>query len=599
MLVERRRSAVPLEFLARVGIAWALVCTLMMVVHWSRMSSGVFPDPDDILRLVQVRDLIAGQSWFDINQYRIDAAGGGVAMHWSRLVDIPLALVILALTPLTGTAAAETAAVVIVPLVTLGLAMLLAARVAWKLLGDEEATLTSLIVVISVPVLFQLSPMRIDHHGWQIVCALVAVNGLMARSKCAGGWVVGASLATWLSISMEGLPLAAAIFAVLAWRWLRNRGESAWLVSAMQSFAIIGAGLFAATRGIADLASYCDAISPMHLAMFAWGAAVLTVLAKMEPLPRGIVFAGFAVAGGGALAMMLATAPQCATGGFADLDPVVARNWHAYVSEGMPMWRQTLPVALQYVVTPLIGLVAAFNLARQSHDWLGRFWSDYVLILFAAFLISLFVARAGAVACVLAAPPLAWQVRSWLRTIRAMKRPAPRVAAMLAVACALLPTFPLVLLTNAMPAQAALGNGTIAAIVPDPPKPETCEVKDVAPQLTALEQGEFYALMDFAPHILLTTDHSVVATGHHRGDKSMKVLIETALGSSDEARAVLQDRGTKYVMICPTVDEIEIYAANAPDGFAADLLADTPPDWLHPVALDGDSGLKVWAITAQ
>ncbi|MBD2843087.1 hypothetical protein [Erythrobacter rubeus] len=596
MLVERRGNALPIEFLARVGIAWAVVCCLLMVVHWSLIASGRFPDPDDMLRLVQVRDLLAGQNWFDLHQYRIDAAGGGVAMHWSRLVDIPLALVIFVLTPIVGTAAAETAALVIVPLLTLLTAMLLAARIAWKLLGDEEATLTSLILVISIPVLFQLSPMRIDHHGWQIVCALAAVNGLMARSKCAGGWTVGASLAMWLSISMEGLPLAAAIFAVLAWRWLKDRGERQWLVSAIQSFTVIGGALFLATRGIGDLVSYCDAISPWHLAMFAWGAVVLTVLAKMEPLPRGMVFAGFVVAGGGALATMFAVAPQCATGGFADLDPVVAENWHQYVSEGMPMWRQTLPVALQYVVTPLIGLVAALNLARQSHDWLRRFWFDYALILGAALLVSLLVARAGAVACVLAAPPLAWQVRSWLRSIRAMKKPAPRVAAMVAVACALLPTFPLVLLTNAMPAQASLGNGRIAAIVPEPPKPATCEVKDVAPQLRTLEQGEFYALMDIAPHLLLTTEHSVVATGHHRGDESMKVLIETALGSSDEARDVLSERGTKYVMICPSLDELEIYSKLAPDGFASELREGTAPEWLQPIKLDGETGLKVWAV---
>ncbi|QFT76495.1 hypothetical protein [Erythrobacter sp. THAF29] len=598
MLVERRRSAFPAEFILRVGVAWAIVSALLLVIHWSAISAGRFPDPDDILRLVQVRDLLAGQSWFDLTQYRIDTANGGVAMHWSRLVDIPLALVILVLTPILGQASAETVALVAVPLITLGIAMLLASRIAWRLMGEEEATLTSLILALSVPVLFQLSPMRIDHHGWQIVCALAAVNGLMARSERVSGWVVGASLATWLSISIEGLPLSAAIFAVLAWRWLVDRSQRGLLVHAIQAFAIIGAALFLLTRGAGDLATYCDAVSPVHLAMFAFGAAILTLLSRFEPMPRGLLLGGFVFAGGGALAILLATAPQCATGGFAELDPLVARYWHVNVVEGMPIWRQDVLTILQYAVTPVIGLIAAFNLASRSREWLRRFWFDYTLILLAAFIVSLLVARAGAVACVLAAPPLAWQVRSWLRSIRNMKRPAPRVAATAALACALLPALPAMLLASAIPARAFVG-ASIAPNGPAPVKASSCKVGDAAARLQVLPAGEFYAPLDIAPDLLLTTDHSVLATGHHRGDASMKVLIETALGSPDDARKILASRGTAYVIACPSLSELRNYARAAPEGFAAVLLDEDQPEWLRPVALGSDTDLKVWKVRPE
>ena len=374
MLTERRRSAFPIEFLGRVGIAWVVVSALLLLINWGAISAGRFPDPDDIMRLVQVRDLIGGQSWFDLTQSRVDAPGGGVEMHWSRLVDIPLALVILLLTPFLGGATAETVALIAVPLFTLLVAMILAARIAWRLMGDEEATLTSLVVALSVPVLFQLGPMRIDHHGWQIVCALAAVNALMARSNRVGAIAVGASLATWLSISIEGLPLAAIIFGVLALRWLRNRDSRVWLVTGMQSFVAVGLGLFVLTRGIGDFATYCDAISPLHLAMFAWGALVLTAFARFEPIPKALVVTGFAIAGGGAAGLLLLAAPQCATGGgFSALDPLVAEYWHANVLEGMPIWRQSLTTALQFAVTPVIALVASINLASRSRDWLRQF----------------------------------------------------------------------------------------------------------------------------------------------------------------------------------------------------------------------------------
>lgn len=569
-----------------------LVSAMLLLVNWSAISALRFPDPDDIMRLVQVRDLLAGQSWFDLSQHRVDAPNGGVAMHWSRLVDIPLALAILALTPLIGPAAAETVALVAIPLLTLAIVMLLAARIAWRLMGDEEATLTSLVVALSVPVLFQLGPLRIDHHGWQIVCALVAINGLMARSPKTGGWVIGSALATWLAISVEGLPLAAIFFVVLAVRWLRVRAARTWLVSAIQSLAIVSGALFLLTRGWPGLATFCDAISPLHLAMFGWGAVVLTGLSRLEPAPRGIILGGFALAGGGALGLMFLAAPQCATGGgFATLDPLVARYWHANVLEGMPVWRQSLTTALQYTVTPVIALVAALNLASRSHDWLRQFWYEYAAILGGALLVAVFVSRAGAVACVLAAPPLAWQLRHWLRAIRAMEAPAPRMAAMLGVCCALLPAFPAMLLASAMPARASLGTAAPVAA-----KAIDCRAQDAASALAELPTGEFYAPFDIAPELLLVSDHTVIATGHHRGHEAMKVLIETALADKNDARATLTQRGTSYVAICPSLAEARMYAKIAPQGFVAGLVKGEPPEWLEPVAVGGLSRLKVWRV---
>ncbi len=43
---------------------------------------------DDAMRLVEVRDFMAGQSWFDLTQYRLDPPNG-VVTHWSRLIDLP------------------------------------------------------------------------------------------------------------------------------------------------------------------------------------------------------------------------------------------------------------------------------------------------------------------------------------------------------------------------------------------------------------------------------------------------------------------------------------------------------------------------------
>ena len=158
MLVERRRKAFTGEFVLRITLAWVAVSALLILANLGSIRDMAFPDPDDVMRLVQVRDLYAGQGWFDVTQHRVDAANGGVGMHWSRLVDLPLLAVVAMLTPLMGQAGAEMVALIAIPLLTLFLAMALAGRIAWRLCGDEETTMTAVVMALSVPFLFQVGP---------------------------------------------------------------------------------------------------------------------------------------------------------------------------------------------------------------------------------------------------------------------------------------------------------------------------------------------------------------------------------------------------------------------------------------------------------
>lgn len=370
MLVERRRSALPFEFLARIAIAWGLVASVMVAVNWTTIAASL-------------------------------------------------------------TRGLESAAFILIPLATLACIMLLAARIAWRLMGDEEATLAALIPALSIPVLFELAPLRIDDHGWQIICALVIVNALMARRGLLGGWAIGLACAVWLAISLEGAAVTLALMGILALRWWRSRDARWWLVGTAQSLALATSILFVSIQGLAGPYWACGAVNLAHVGAFAWAAVSLTLLARFEPLPAGLRLGIFALIAGGGAAISYYGAPQC-----------MSAQW-------MPIWRESALMILQIAVTPLIGLVAAMNLAHSSRDWLRRYWGDYTLILVAAFVFALLYTPAGVIACVLAAPPLAWQVREWLRRIRLMRSMGPRSMATLALTCALLPSFPLIVFAAA------------------------------------------------------------------------------------------------------------------------------------------------------
>ena len=593
MLTERRRSALSPDLLIRVGLLWVLIAALALLNNVHEIAARLYPDPDDIMRLVQVRDLLGGQGWFDMTQYRVDAAGGGVDMHWSRLVDLPLAAVIFVLTPILGASGAELAALIIVPLVTLFLAMLLTARIAWRLTGEAEAGFACVAMALSMPLLFQFGPLRIDHHGWQIVFALLTVNALMARDARIGGWLAGFAMATWLMISIEGAPLVAVLLALSGLRWLRNRNERDWLVHITRALFVGCAGLYLLTRGVPGLETPCDAIGSAHIAAMGWTALVTTVMARAEPLPRAGVLFGFLAASGGALAIAGLGSTQCVAGGPLGIDTVLRSFWHSRVGEGLPIWQQDVRTGLQIVVLPLLGIFASLQLTAQSRDWLRRWWTDYTVVLIAALIMALLVARAGALAGALAAAPLGWQINQWLRSIRHIDRPGKKAMALAAVACALLPALPVTVLAVAMPAQAAIVGTPIGS---GPVKSSSCDIGKSAAGLAALPLGEIYAPLDISPRLLLETPHSVIATGHHRGAEGMRTVIQVATGDTQSAREMLSARGTRYVVLCPELGEPRVYASANSDGFMAQLREGNAPEWLEPIELEGDSSLKAWRI---
>ncbi len=309
----------------RVLVTWVLLALTMILVNYKLIATMRFTDPDDALRLLQVRDLLAGQSWFDVHQYRI-AAPEGVPMHWSRLVDVPIAGMILLLRPLLGTVGAEFVTVVAVPLLTLLCGMALLGRLAARWFNDEVVALSCLMIGLSPPVLCQFTPMRIDHHGWQIVLALTALSGLHAKDARTGGTVIGVALAALLAISIEGLPLTALFLGLCALRGLRAPASRFdWLFSATLGLAFGSAAIFFGTRGTYDLVTHCDAISPVHLALFAWVAAGAAALRFAMPRTLLGQLAGLGVMGLGAAAILFGVAPECRGGAFVMLDPLVKR----------------------------------------------------------------------------------------------------------------------------------------------------------------------------------------------------------------------------------------------------------------------------------
>lgn len=581
-------NAVPRGFWTRIALAWLGVALILIVRTWTSIHDFQLADPDDALRLVQVRDLLAGQHWFDAHQYRIDPPAG-VATHWSRLVDTPLALLILALRPFLGQPGAELAAAVIVPLLTLLCAMLLTARIAVKLFGERAAYAACLVWIMALAAMAQLQPMRIDHHGWQIVAELAAINGLLSPSARRGGWTIGIALGLGLSISLELLPFAVLFAAILGLRWLIDPRQRGWLVQMLAALALTSLASFFATRGAAfDL--HCDTVTPAYLIAFTLAALLVGLIARFEALSRIaiVVLLGLAAALTGAV--YLALSPACLAGPFAALDPVVRQVWYNSVLEGMPVWRQEAPSMVQMLVPPLAGLAIAALTCLGASNGRRAMLRDFTLVLAGSLAIAMLVARFSGVAAAIATIPLGYAISEWLRRASEMK---------LAARLLVLPLIMLVL----VPGFAAGKLRDTLAPPPVDPQGEApvlgrgCSLPGSLPALDSVPPSTLFAPFEIGPTLLLQTRHSVIATGHHRAAAAMSDVINAYLADPANAEAIVRRHGARYVIACSDLIEARNYAKFAPKGLMADLLVGKTPAWLEPVQLPTDAGeLKLWKV---
>jgi hypothetical protein len=569
---------------------WASAC-LAMAVSSPHLVNGRFPDVDDALRLVQVRDLIAGQGWFDLYQYRMNPPEGTL-MHWSRLVDAPLAALIWVLTLVLPQASAEYVVCFAMPLLVLLATMSFVASLARERFGGRIALLAVFAFVLTPMVPGQFQPLRIDHHSWQVLSVAIAVWGIFRPDTARGALIAGLAMAAGLMISLETIVLAAGFAIVLALRWLEDPRQSVWLARYLQVLAAGLAGLFALTRGTVDLAPHCDVIAPAHVGFFtivAAGTSVLATRARLHPLA---VLAGLAASGLAGIALVGWAAPACLAPPFAGLDPLVHKHWYLRVSEGLPLWHRDFDEAFPAALQCLFALGVAAFAALRGETKNRRWWRDYALVLAVATLAAFVTYRSIAFAGMLATVPFGWFAGRMFERWQASKRLTPKLSVAAALYAAFLPG---ALIATVSPWFAALSPVQEKATIPS-----TCKIEHNGAKLNIVAPAKVFAHLDISPGVLAYSHHSVVASGHHRSESAMRAVIAAFTSRPNVAYDMILETGSDYLVACVDLQEMTLYAqSGGQDSLAALLIRGETPMWLEPMSLRSTGGLRFWKIVKQ
>ena len=159
-----------------VGILCAcLVVALILSAGVQGKLGHIGPDNDDVMRLVQVRDLLAGQGWFDLVQSRL-GPDGGTPMHWSRLVDLPIAALAAVFDIFLPSSTALAVAYSVWPPLTACIVLAGVFLGARNLRDDRTALIATLMSAVVLLTHFRFAPGAIDHHNLQLGMLAIALG---------------------------------------------------------------------------------------------------------------------------------------------------------------------------------------------------------------------------------------------------------------------------------------------------------------------------------------------------------------------------------------------------------------------------------------
>lgn len=602
---ERQKPGGAFSRLLPSVIAYSFVLIgLILFFHLPTATDYVGVDNDDVVRLVEVRDLLGGQSWFDLHQYRL-GMDGGTLMHWSRFVDLPIAALISFFSLFTSSPVeAEALALMVWPLST-AVVFVASAGLAGRRLGGVSTMHIALgLSCLFVFTMKRFYPGSIDHHNVQIATLMLMTAMLVdKRLRASSHAIAGIAAAFAIAIGVETVPLVAVACIAVTLQWCWHGQEFA---RAAQSFGLalavsISVFFFATVPPSAYGVVTCDNLSLGFYSLAAIGGAGLFLAARLPALPhlRHRLFA-VAALGGIVLATAVLIAPQCLGNPLANLDPMLVDLWLNNTTEAQSA------LALLHASPDTFGafyLTGMFAVLVCIFRVLQRDRVEMHLLLLAlvgsAWAISIVQVRGAAISNALAIVPLAPLISDLKRHSNAEPE---NMNAGLAYILAVLFSVPVMwamfgaISTNgvaqAFSYQTLVGNaGNGASEEPG------CRSPSDALALADFPAGVVAAPVDSGAAILRFTPHRVLSAPYHRNQAGMLTELHIGLAKPQEAEAFLRGAKVSILAFCANDTQTQNLINMSPQGLYAELSKGKIPAFLQPQPRKDGSRFQVFTFS--
>ena len=618
---------------------YALVVLCFILHPQSAVRHFVLADPDDWMRLSQVANWLSGQGWHDLSQARLSPDDHTI-VNWSRLVDLPLAGIALALSPWLGLKQGLMAAALIVPPALLGVLIFAVVTMARPFVSRRKAAWASVMLLFAPVLLFNVTPGRVDHHAYQLIVAALGFACLTRMMLAPRGWrialLAALNFACGLWIGGEALPalifFSGSLAIAAAWRGGPLLRQAAWFGVALFAFTALALPLArpVAEWGAMEITWFSTAY--VIFTAFLGGALVGLWLLARRCVGRWARLALLATCGGVAALGFFFCVPEALQGPYANFDPLSAPMVLDNVGEAQPLFPSLRPTAWFSVGTAnkalLFGRVLLLPLLALlvvlAHCWRARgrrrmAWLAAGAFLLPFMLLTLFwQTRCIAFMQHFSLMPLTWLLLAlWRRIAETMAGRCRFWAEILAFgALGLLPVVLLPAIVAGKPVypDMLLFPGARPLSACDPTK-VFVTLRDPAglgdrPRLIR-------NMMNDGPALLFATPHSVLSAPYNaKGNRDSLAFFSARDEAS--AQSVLRRRQVDLVLLCRNISPL--YAGltgprrlmptlvKGKDG-ALDIVSDEdrptmaerlarsdPPPWLKRVVLLDDKDYLLYSV---
>lgn len=600
-------------------IIWTLLFQLAW--NWGRvipvMMQGQLVGPDDFLRLHQVQNWMAGQGWYDISTKRMFPPGGA-DIHWSRLVDVPIAGLIWLLDIVFDTKTATRLTTILWPSFLLAAVVVVLTLICDRLLKSYNRLLPMLFAVLCISSIAQFNPGRIDHHNVQILLFSLTILGFVSRETFWGDYLMGFTMVLSISIGLDAAALILIVLAYLGYEWaIGDDTNGKGLVKIALAIAVSTIILFLLNF---DPATYlhaldrrCDANSAFYAVALLLLSCAFILLAlssrwlnNENPVTHFIVRC--AVGGAisiGALLVLWVLFPDCANGPYGALSDEAKTRWLAKVGEAASLAEalkrypsEWLGTAGYLVAILLAGLYALFQPKYSS----PRLVALYVLLLVCALgtIWQIRVLRIGIYMsipfCVIIAD-ISWK---FLIKRYADAKPVAYGLQLLVAAALVSVTWTWAGLL-VFPRDTTNAENTVVSQKPKTnPEPfkrnlaSQCFADSDYQYLSSLPVGIVMTDLYSATTALVHSPHTVISGPYHRNERGILDVLDFFGGDIEVSQALADKYKLDYVSFC--MNSAKIMKKVYPEAQLAIRIENSNlPDWLEEIS-PKDSPVKVLKV---